>query len=59
MTFELTDAQVRVLRCQLTARMEELEKEAARTDRHDLQRALAKDVSELRDVLTHITRAKR
>ena len=59
MNLELTDAQVRVLRSQLTARMEELEKEAARTDRHDLQRALAKDVSELRDVLSYITRAKR
>ena len=59
MNLELTEAQVHVLRCQLTARMEELEREAARTDLHELQHALAQDVCALREVLVRLPETKR
>jgi hypothetical protein len=54
MKIELNERQARLLKTQLERRIDALEKEAARTDRHDLQHALALDVDGLKDVLGRI-----
>ena len=59
MNVELSETQARYLKKQLETRLDELEKEAARTDRHDLQHALAGDVDRLREILTLLEAAIR
>ena len=54
MNVELNETQARFLKNQLELRIDELEKEAARTDRHDLQHALAGDVDLLKDVVRRL-----
>jgi hypothetical protein len=54
MNLELSERQARLLRTQLERHIDELEKEAARTDRHDLQHALANDVDALKEVLGRV-----
>jgi hypothetical protein len=54
MNVELSERQARLLKTQLETRIDELEKEAARTDRHDLQHALAGDVDALKEVLGRV-----
>lgn len=48
---ELSNSQAGLLHTQLRLRIEELEKEAAHTDRVDLQHALARDVDRLKEIL--------
>jgi hypothetical protein len=59
MNVELSESQARLLRKQLGMRIDELEKEAARTDRHDLQHALAVDIDRLKEILAHVDSALR
>ena len=54
MNVELSESQARLLRKQLGMRIDELEKEAARTDRHDMQHALALDIDRLKEVLARV-----
>jgi hypothetical protein len=54
MYVELSEGQARLLGKQLEDRIEELEKEAARTDRHDLQHALALDIDRLKEILARV-----
>jgi hypothetical protein len=59
MNLELSESQTRLLRKQLAVRIDELEKEAARTDRHDLQHAAALEIDKLKEVLARIDSALR
>lgn len=54
MNLELSESQARFLKNHLELRIDALEKEAARTDRHDLQHALATDVDRLKEILGRI-----
>ncbi len=54
MNVELSESQARFLKKHLELRIDELEKEAARTDRHDLQHALAVDVERLKEILARV-----
>ena len=54
MNVELSESQARFLRKHLEQRIDELEKEAARTDRHDLQHALAVDIDRLKEILARV-----
>jgi hypothetical protein len=54
MYVELSEGQARLLKKQLEVRIDELEKEAARTDRHDMQHALALDIDRLTEVLARV-----
>lgn len=54
MNVELSEGQARFLKKHLELRIDELEKEAARTDRHDLQHALAADVDRLKEILARV-----
>jgi hypothetical protein len=54
MHVELNEGQVRLLRAQLEHRIEELEKEAAHTEKHQMQHALALDVDALKEVLGRV-----
>lgn len=54
MNVELSESQARLLKKHLERRVDELEKEAAHTDRHDLQHALAGDIDRLREILDRI-----
>ena len=54
MNVELSESQARLLGKQLELRIDELEKEAARTDRHDLQHALATDIDRLKEILARV-----
>jgi hypothetical protein len=54
MYVELSEGQARLLKEQLEDRVDELEKEAARTDRHDLQHALALDIDRLKEILARV-----
>ena len=54
MNVELSESQARLLKKQLEVRVDELEKEAARTDRHDLQHALALDIDRLKEILARV-----
>jgi hypothetical protein len=59
MNVELSESQARLLKKQLEVRVDELEKEAARTDRHDLQHALALDIDRLKEILARVDSALR
>lgn len=59
MNVELSESQARFLEMHLERRIDELEKEAARTDRHDLQHALAIDVERLKEILGRVEAALR
>jgi len=59
MNVELSESQARLLKKQLEVRIDELEKEAARTDRHDMQHALAVDVDRLKEILARVDSALR
>jgi hypothetical protein len=54
MNVELSESQARFLKKHLELRIDELEKEAARTDRHDLQHALAVDIDRLKEILARV-----
>lgn len=54
MHVELNEGQARLLRSQLARRIEELEHEAARTEKHEMQHALALDVDALKQVLDRV-----
>ncbi|HEX8795333.1 MAG TPA: hypothetical protein VF765_30500 [Polyangiaceae bacterium] len=54
MNVELSESQARFLKKHLELRVDELEKEAARTDRHDLQHALAVDIERLKEILARV-----
>jgi hypothetical protein len=56
---DLNERQARLLEKHLERRIDELEKEAARTDRHDLQHALATDVEHLKEILGRVEAAMR
>lgn len=59
MNVELSESQARFLEKHLERRIDELEKEAARTDVHDLQHALAMDVERLKEILGRVEVALR
>jgi chromosomal replication initiation ATPase DnaA len=59
MNVELSESQARFLEKHIERRIDELEKEAARTDRHDLQHALATDVERLKEILGRVEAALR
>lgn len=54
MNVELSESQARFLKKHLEVRIDELEKEAAHTDRHDLQHALALDIDRLKEILGRV-----
>jgi hypothetical protein len=54
MNVELSESQARFLKKHLEWRIDELGKEAARTDRHDLQHALAVDIDRLKEILARV-----
>jgi hypothetical protein len=54
MNVELSEGQARLLRAQLERRIGELEKEAAYTEKHEMQHALALDVNALKEVLARV-----
>jgi hypothetical protein len=54
MHVELSEGQARLLRSQLVRRIEELENEAAHTEKHEMQHALALDVDALKEVLGRV-----
>jgi hypothetical protein len=54
MNMQFSESQARLLSTQLRLRIEELEREAARTDRRDLQHAMAGEIEELKDVLARV-----
>ncbi len=59
MNVELNEREAQVLRAQLERHIDELEREAARTDRRELQHALAGDVDCLKKVLDRVDSALR
>lgn len=59
MNVELSESHARFLKKHLELRIDELEKEAARTDRHDLQHALAMDIERLKEILGRVDSALR
>jgi hypothetical protein len=59
MNLELSESQARLLKKQLGIRIDELEKEAARTDRHDLQHAAALEIDRLKEVFVRLEEALR
>jgi hypothetical protein len=54
MQVELSEGQVRLLRAQLQRRIEDLENEAAHTEAHAFQHALAADIDALKAVLDRV-----
>jgi hypothetical protein len=56
MQLDLTKDEASFLKAQLARHLEHLEGELARTDKHELQHALARDVSAVRAILDRVGR---
>jgi hypothetical protein len=56
MQLELTNDEASFLKSQLSRHLEHVEGELARTDKHELQHALAQDASALRAILDRVGR---
>lgn len=53
-TLELSDSETQLLATHLARHVEHLDAELVRTDKHDLQHALAREVDELRALLRRL-----